>query len=137
MPSTSLVAKSARPGLLTETMLVPEMNWAMPDQQGAGAQGHDERRDVHDDDEEGIDRAGENGGADSDEAGEPDVHAVHAGQHRDRGRGQMPMTEATDRSNSPTTRVIRADIARNTSTCWEPKIDEKVPCVPKVSGTWA
>ena len=39
----------------------------------------------------------------------------------------MPITEATDRSNSPTTRVIIADIARNTSTCWEPKIDEKAP----------
>ena len=31
----------------------------------------------------------------------------------------MPMTEATDRSNSPTTRVISADMARNTSTCWD------------------
>ena len=47
-----------------------------------------------------------------------------------------PITEATERSNSPTASVISADIARKTSTCWDPKIDEKVPWVPNVSGTW-
>ncbi len=47
-----------------------------------------------------------------------------------------PIIEATERSNSPTASVTSADIARNTSTCWDPKIEEKVPCVPKVSGTW-
>ena len=47
----------------------------------------------------------------------------------------MPIIEATDRSNSPTTRVTIADIARNTRTCWEPKIDENAPLVPNVSGT--
>ena len=47
---------------------------------------------------------------------------------------EMPMTEAIDRSNSPTTRVIIADIARNTSTCWLPKIDEKAPQEPNRVG---
>ena len=47
---------------------------------------------------------------------------------------EIPMTEAMDRSNSPTTSVIMADIARKTSTCWLPKIEENAPQDPNRVG---
>ncbi|MGJ3561666.1 hypothetical protein ACR6C2_38925 [Streptomyces sp. INA 01156] len=46
----------------------------------------------------------------------------------------MPMTEAMERSNSPTARVTSAAMARNTSVCCDPKIDVMAPTEPNLVG---
>ena len=134
MPSTSFVAKSTRPGLLTETMLVPETNWAMP------VISVPVPRVTTNDDTSITTTKNALTTPASTAAPTPITQASTMFMPCTPASTGMvvavsPITAATERSNSPTARVTSADMARNTSTCWDPKIEENVPWVPNVSGT--
>ena len=133
MPSTSCVAILLRAGLLTDTMLDPDTIWARPMSRVPVPRVTTKLETSMTTTKNALTAPA------SRHTPIATRQASHTFQPCMPARtgtrvAAMPMTEAMDRSNSPTTRVIIADMARKTRTCWLPKIEEKAPQDPNRVG---